>query len=95
MSKKSLNTEVVLINDKALLSVNEVAKILGISRNLTYGLIKQGYLKAMNMRGLKVTAEQIQIFLKKYSDFDFTEDLSLSNKKNISDISNEDESKEG
>lgn len=52
---------------KKLYSVVEVGKILGIGKTMVYKLIKDGYLPAMNLGGLKVRRETIDDFLNKYN----------------------------
>ena len=55
---------------KKLYSVAEVGKILGIGKARVYKLIKDGYLPAMNLGGLKVRRETIDDFLNKYDGCD-------------------------
>lgn len=51
---------------KKLYSVVEVGKILGIGKARVYKLIKDGYLPAMNLGGLKVRKEALEDFLDGY-----------------------------
>lgn len=59
------------IEQKKLYSVVEVGKLLGIGKVKVYSLIKDGYLTAMNLGGLKVRKETIELFLEKYEGHDF------------------------
>lgn len=56
---------------KRLYSVSEVSRLLGIGKARAYKLIKDGYLRAMNLGGLKVRKEALEEFLNKYDGFDF------------------------
>lgn len=56
---------------KRLYSVSEVSRLLGIGKARAYKLIKDGYLRAMNLGGLKVRKEALEEFLDKYDGFDF------------------------
>ena len=56
----------IQFENKKLYSVGEVGKILGIGKARVYKLIKDGYLPAMNLGGLKVRRETIDDFLSKY-----------------------------
>lgn len=56
---------------KRLYSVSEVSRLLGIGKARAYKLIKDGYLRAMNLGGLKVRKEALEDFLNKYDGFDF------------------------
>ena len=55
---------------KRLYSVSEVSRLLGIGKARAYKLIKDGYLRAMNLGGLKVRKEALEEFLNKYDGYD-------------------------
>ena len=61
------------MENKRLYSVIEVGKMLGIGRVKVYELIKENYLPALNLGGLKVRKETIDDFLNKYEGYDFTD----------------------
>ncbi len=67
-----------ILNDKKLYSVAEVGKILGIGKVRVYQLIKEGYLPAMNLGGLKVRKETLDSFLEKYEGYDFKDKTLIS-----------------
>ncbi len=60
------------LTTKKLLTVLEAGKVLGIGRIKVYELIKNGYLPALNIGGLKVRREALDEFLMKYEGYDFT-----------------------
>ena len=60
------------LTTKKLLTVLEAGKVLGIGRIKVYELIKNGYLPALNIGGLKVRREALDEFLLKYEGYDFT-----------------------
>lgn len=59
------------IDCKKLYNVTEVGKMLGIGKGKVYDLIKNGYLTAMNLGGLKVRKETVEVFLAKYEGYNF------------------------
>lgn len=68
------------LETKKLLNVTEASKVLGVGRIKVYGLIKGGYLPALNIGGLKIRKETIDEFLSKYEGYDFSD---ISNVKKI------------
>lgn len=57
--------------NKKLYSVKEVSESLGISKAKVYELINCGFLKAMDLGGLKVPEYIIDEFISKYSGYSF------------------------
>lgn len=58
-------------SDKKLYNVNETGKVLGVGRNRVYSLIKNGYLKALDIGGLKVPSSEIDRFISEYEGYSF------------------------
>lgn len=58
-------------NEKKLYNVNETGKVLGVGRNRVYSLIKNGYLKALDIGGLKVPSSEIDRFISEYEGYSF------------------------
>lgn len=59
--------------NKILFTVAEVGKMLGIGKPKVYELIKNGYLPALKLGGLKIKKSTIDKFLSEYENFDFTD----------------------
>lgn len=57
--------------NKKLYNVNEAGKVLGIGKNRVYTLIKNGYLKALDIGGLKVSSAEIDRFINEYAGYSF------------------------
>ena len=55
--------EVILMNDKLVYTVQEVAKILHSSPNYIYQLIYKGYLPAIKLGSMKVLKSSLEKFL--------------------------------
>lgn len=64
--------------DKKLYNVTETGKALGIGKNKVYALIKNGYLKALDLGGLKISADEIDNFISQYSGYSFKDMKNLS-----------------
>lgn len=56
-----------------LLTIAEVAKILKTNVNLTYKLIQHGHLQALKLGAMKVTAYELERFIKWASGKDFSD----------------------
>lgn len=72
-----------LANHKLAYSVNEAAELTGIGRTKLRKLIRKGHLKALDIGGLKIRAEELQRFLaeaegKDYSDVENVRNLNMS-----------------
>lgn len=63
------------IDSKKLYNVTEVGKMLGIGKAKVYTLIKDGFLSAMNLGGLKVRKETVDAFLLKYEGYNFNDKI--------------------
>jgi len=59
------------MNNKKLYSVDEARKILGIGKTKIYALIRNGYIKALDLGGMKISAEEIDRFINQYSGYSF------------------------
>ncbi len=59
--------------NKILFSVTEVGKMFGIGKSKVYELIKEGYLPALNLGGLKIKKTTLEEFLSKYEGYDFSD----------------------
>lgn len=59
--------------ENILYTVMEVAKILRISKNRVYDLIKLGLLPAINLGGLKIRNEALHKFLADYEGYDLSD----------------------
>lgn len=57
--------------NKKLYNVTEIGKILGIGKIKVYALIRNGYLKALDIGGLKVPSEEIDRFVSDYAGYSF------------------------
>nr|UVN03561.1 MAG: pyocin activator protein [Bacteriophage sp.] len=55
-----------------LFTVSEVAKRIKINKSTVYELIKKGHLKALKLGSMKVTAAELESFLNKASEIDFS-----------------------
>lgn len=58
-------------NEKKLYNVKETGKILGVGKIKVYELIKNGYLKALDIGGLKVPYTEIDRFINNYAGYSF------------------------
>lgn len=58
---------------KRLYSVTEVCKLLGVGKAKVYQLIKDGYLPALKLGGLKVRKETLDEFLAKFEGYDLSD----------------------
>lgn len=68
----SIKIENNIKDDLMLFTVAEVAKRLKINRNVVYALIKAGHLKALKLGSMKVTAAELENFLSRASEIDFS-----------------------
>lgn len=59
-------------DDLMLFTVSEVAKRLKINKSAVYELIKQGHLKGLKLGSMKVTAAELESFLNRASEIDFS-----------------------
>ena len=50
-----------------LLTVSEVAKLLGVNRNFVYKLIKEGELQSYKIGSVKVRTEDLEVYIQKVS----------------------------
>lgn len=64
--------------EKRLYSVDEARKILGIGKTKIYDLIRNGYIKALDLGGMKISAEEIDRFINQYSGYSFKDMKNLS-----------------
>lgn len=53
--------------------MTEVAKILGVSRNDAYELVKHGHLNALKLGRLKVSTFELEDFMKRSAGQDFSD----------------------
>lgn len=60
-------------NKKILLSVREVATILGCSVSYAYDLIEHGFIPHIKLRTIKVRPSAIDEFLEKYENHDLSD----------------------
>lgn len=58
-------------HEKKLYNVTETGKVLGVGRNRVYSLIKNGYLKALDIGGFKVPSSEIDRFISEYEGYSF------------------------
>lgn len=56
---------------KKLYNVKETGQLIGIGKLKVYELIKNGYLKALDIGGLKVPCDEIDRFINEYSGYSF------------------------
>ena len=56
-----------------LLPISEVSKILGISKNDTYDLVKHGHIQALKLGRLKVSTFELEDFMKRNAGKDFSD----------------------
>ena len=66
------------MSNKKLYNVTETGKLLGIGKAKVYELIRNGYLPALDLGGLKISNAAIDKFIANYTGYSF---------KNISAIS--------
>lgn len=59
--------------NKVLFTVAEVGKMFGIGKPKVYELIRNDYLPALNLGGLKIKKSTIDEFLATYENCDFTD----------------------
>ena len=59
------------MTNKKLYNVIETGKLLGIGKAKVYELIKHGYLPALDLGGLKISAVAIDSFITTYSGHSF------------------------
>lgn len=57
--------------EKVLYNVSETGKLLGIGKGKVYELIRNGYLSALNLGGLKIAKTEIDNFINQYMGYDF------------------------
>ena len=48
-----------------LLTVSEVAKLLGVNRNFVYKLIKEGELPSYKIGSVKIRVEDLEVYIRK------------------------------
>lgn len=48
-----------------LLTVSEVAKLLGVNRNFVYKLIKDGELQSYKIGSVKIRTEDLEVYIRK------------------------------
>ncbi len=60
-------------NNKVLFTEAEVGKMFGIGKPKVYELIRNGYLPALNLGGLKIKKSTIDEFLTAYENCDFSD----------------------
>ncbi len=53
--------------------ISEVVKILGVSRNDAYDLVNHGHLQALKLGRLKVSTFELEDFMKRNVNKDFTD----------------------
>jgi excisionase family DNA binding protein len=53
--------------------ISEVAKILGISKNDAYDLVRHGHLQALKLGRLKVSTFELEDFMKRNVNKDFSD----------------------
>lgn len=56
-----------------LYTVQEVSKLLKVSKNRVYDMIHAGLLPVMKMGGIKVRESALEAFLQKYEGYDITD----------------------
>lgn len=56
-----------------LYTVQEVSKLLKVSKNRVYDIIHAGLLPVMKMGGIKVRESALEAFLQKYEGYDITD----------------------
>ena len=59
----SLVSSVSILNK--LLTVSEVAKLLGVNRNFVYKLIKDGELQSYKIGSVKIRTEDLEVYIRK------------------------------
>ena len=59
----SLVSSVSILNK--LLTVSEVAKLLGVNRNFVYKLIKDGELQSYKIGSVKIRTEELEVYIRK------------------------------
>lgn len=64
--------------EKRLYNVTETSKLLGVGRSKIYQLIRNGYLSAMDLGGLKISDEEIKRFIGDYTGYSFKDMDSVS-----------------
>ena len=52
-------------NLNKLLTVSEVAKLLGVNRNFVYKLIKDGELQSYKIGSVKIRTEDLEVYIRK------------------------------
>lgn len=75
--------------DDILYSVVDTAKLLKISKNKTYELVKAGLLPGIKLGGLKIRKSTIEKFLADYEGYDLT-DLANIKKLDFENLKDED-----
>lgn len=68
----SIKIENNIKDDLMLFTVSEVAKRLKINKSTVYELIKKGHLKGLKLGSMKVTASELESFLNRASEIDFS-----------------------
>ena len=48
-----------------LLTVSEVARLLGVNRNFVYKLIKDGELRSYKIGSVKIRTEDLEVYIRK------------------------------
>jgi len=64
--------------EKKLYNVTEAGKLLGVGKNKVYALIRNGYLKALDLGGMKISASELDCFINQYSGYSFKDMTHIS-----------------